>query len=49
MIRALATGAEGLGFKTELVCEIFHNTPSVHPAVNRYPSLFGAGEGDGGG
>ena len=57
MIIALTTGAQHPGFK--LNTGFFNNsllsltvnwylTLSVHPAVNGYLTLFGAGEGEGG-
>ena len=41
---ALVTGAEGLGFKTQL-CAGFVKNLSVHPASTAYPTLFRAGDG----
>ena len=41
MVRALATGAGGPGFKTQLVHGNVQQV-SVHRAVNEYPVLFRA-------
>jgi len=44
--RALIADVE---MRTQGICGIFFkNSLGVHPAVNGYPSLFRAGEGDGG-
>ena len=39
----LATGAKGPGFEAQLVYAVFFKH-SVHPAINGYLTLFGAGE-----
>ena len=47
VLRVLITGAEGPGFKTQLVHWMFQKL-SAHPAINGYLTLFRAGEGEGG-
>jgi len=42
VIRALAPGAEGPGFK-ELVCGLFLKTPSVHITENGFAAFFRGG------
>ena len=47
MARALITGVEGPGFRTQLKVRVFQNL-FVLPAVIRYQNFFRAGEGKGG-
>ena len=48
MGRGLTVGAEGLGFKMQLECWVFHEPLSVRTAVNGYLTVFRAGASEGG-